>query len=37
MTKKFDDFVYRISSGGLQQRGLIIHDRSGIEGTLPRR
>ena len=34
VTKKFDDFVYRISSGGLQQRGLIIHDRSSIEGTL---
>ena len=34
VTKKFDDFVYRISSRGLQQRGLIIHDRSGIEGTL---
>ena len=26
ITKKFDDFVYRISSRGLQQRGLIIHD-----------
>ena len=34
ITKKFDDFVYRISSRGLQQRGLIIHDHSGIEGTL---
>ncbi len=34
VTKKFDDFVYRISSRGLQQRGLIIHDHSGIEGTL---
>ena len=34
VTKKFDDFVYRVSSEGLQQRGLIIHDRSGIEGTL---
>ena len=33
LTKKFDDFVYRVSSGGLQ-RGLIIHDRSGIEGYL---
>ena len=34
ITKKFDDFVYRISNQGLQQRGLIIHDHSGIEGTL---
>ena len=24
--KKFDDFVSRVSSRGLQQRGLIIHD-----------
>ncbi len=34
ITKKFDDFVFRISSRGLQQRGLIIHDQSSIEGTL---
>ncbi len=34
LTKKFDDFVDRMSRGGQQQRGLIIHDRSSVEGTL---
>ena len=34
LTKKFDDFVSRVSSGGQKQRGLIVHDRSGVEGTL---
>ena len=34
LTKKFDDFVGRVSRAGQQQRGLIIHDRSGVEGTL---
>ena len=36
LTKKFDDFAGRVSRGGHQQRGLIIHDRSGVEGTLQR-
>ena len=34
LIKKFDDFVYRVSRGGQQQSGLIVHDRSNIEGTL---
>jgi len=34
LTKKFDDFVGRVSSPGQRQRGLIVHDRSGVEGTL---
>ncbi|MCY3953067.1 MAG: DUF3800 domain-containing protein, partial [bacterium] len=34
VTKKFDDFVDRMSRGGQQQRGLIVHDRSSVEGTL---
>lgn len=34
ITKKFDDFVARVSrNSGTLQRGLIIHDRSGVEGT----
>ena len=33
LTKKFDDFVSRVSRGG-RQRGLIVHDRSSVEGTL---
>ena len=34
VTKKFDDFVDRMSRRGQQQRGLIVHDRSSVEGTL---
>ena len=34
LTKKFDDFVERMSRAGQQQRGLIVHDRSSVEGTL---
>lgn len=34
VTKKFDDFVERMSRGGQQQRGLIVHDRSSVEGPL---
>ena len=34
VTKKFDDFVNRMSRGGQQQRGLIVHDRSSVEGPL---
>lgn len=34
LTKKFDDFVSRMSRDGQQQRGLIVHDRSNVEGTL---
>lgn len=34
LTKKFDDFVYRMSRRGQQQRGLIVHDHSSVEGRL---
>lgn len=34
LTKKFDDFVGRISADTQRQRGLIVHDRSGVEGSL---
>jgi len=34
LIKKFDDFVSRASRGGQQQTGLIVHDRSSVEGTL---
>ena len=34
LTKKFDDFVDRMSRDGQQQRGLIVHDHSSVEGTL---
>lgn len=34
LTKKFDDFVNRMSRQGHQQRGLIVHDQSNVEGSL---
>ena len=34
LVKKFDDFVHHVSRGGQQQTGLIVHDRSNVEGTL---